>query len=167
MQIQTQPGRLDVDRIAHRGDIGQVSQGGRVDAQEEVHHRRIADNRGLVDLIPTDAGPLRHLVDHLVKALQGPLSQRLQPVGSLDRHVDAPDYVVPVGGLAIHGRCETQVTARHEIDKRGHHCGRAQIQCHAEAVLRRIALLHPDEPVPPHNDRDRLVLPFQHLGQTP
>jgi len=118
----------------------------RVHAEEEVVHRRVADDDGLVEVAAADAGRPAAFLDDVVQALHDAPLKLLQPFGARAGVLNARDHVIAEGHLGIRARGHGQVASGVQVHEEADHRGRADVERDAVVVRRRVARLHGDEP---------------------
>ncbi len=127
-----------------RRDIRLLAQETRVEAEQQMRHRRVAGDRHLVDLVELDPVALLQLVEQVVDGLDGEISQVLEPALAL-RVDDARDDVVAAGDLPVVGAGRVDDAPGREIDEVGDHRRRAQVDGHPHARHRKDRRVDTDE----------------------
>ncbi len=109
----------ELGRQRDGGDVGLLAQVARVEAEQQVRHRRVAGDRDLLDLGGLDAVARLELVDQVVDRLQGEELQAQQPTLALGVD-DARDHVLAAGDLLVVGARAVDDAAGLEVDEVGH-----------------------------------------------
>ena len=102
VRAQAQLGRGRPDRPVRRQGEGRAAERRRVDAQHEVVHDRVADERQLEDLGPLDAGPHRQRGDEPVERLAHRGRHLARALGMHHRVRDAAHEVLAEADLRVH-----------------------------------------------------------------
>ena len=149
------------DQLGRRGDrrdVRLLAQGARLQAEEQVCHRRVAGDGELVDLALLDAVALLELLEQVVDRLHGELLQPLQSVLALGVD-DAADDVVAAGDLPVVGARGVGDAAGEEVDEVGDHGRGAEVDGDAHARLREGRRVHAQQA----RREVRAVHPVAHL----
>ena len=145
--------RVHADAEVAGQRLGQLVRGDRegrhrerlgIDPEGEVHHRRVAADGDLVDLLGRDARLLAHLGGQRGHRLVRARAQRVERVGVHHRGRDARDDVAAEGLLGVEQRLDRERLAGLEVEQRGHHRGGAEVEGERVAGARRVARLDVD-----------------------
>ena len=120
-----------VDRRRERGD----PQGARIDAEEDVVHRRVPDHRDLEDIGGGKSGRRGHGADEAIQAVDDCAPELLQAVGVVHCIGDPRDHILAVGDLGVHERLGSDDRARSETAEITGDGGRSHVDGQAVGFL--------------------------------
>ena len=167
IDLEAKGPRRQHEGVPDDGGVGGQTHVRRVDAEKHVVHACVADDGGLVDPLRKHAGPREELVDLLVQeaddpALELPQVRRI-PLGEGDpRHQVAAER-----RLRIQARHRGHQLAGCELEQRGDHAGRADVDREAERHGARVAALDAEGRALERDDGDLALRLPQGRGQRP
>ena len=167
MRVDAQPdlARLHAQLVHEGGRERRHRQRGRVDAQQQVQHRHVADDHRLVGLCGRDAGLAIELAEDGVHGRDDGLLElvdRLRPIHAV---ADSGDHVGAERRLAVERREHGCGHPGAQVHQRAHERGRPDVERHAVALAGRVARLDGDEIFAREHGRDLEPRLAKHLRQ--
>ena len=127
VHLEEELARGQLARVAHHRRIGRQPHVGRIDAEQDVVHARVADHDHLVDPLGEHAGVRAELLHVLVQEPDDPRLELAQVPGIELREGDARHEVGAEHGLRVQARDGGELLARLELHEGGHHARGADV----------------------------------------